>query len=372
MVRCSSSCQKMIETIRTRLTVLGLACICATLLYVGTYPSDLTNRIPFTLPSIPVTPSPPIAPQIHHIYLIPSGWSDINLRLDHCASTCILTPHASEADVHVWFPSGGSGAPPPRLPHQRLVIWNREPRSHAPTAWEDTSINLAMTYNLDSNVPISYVQERYINHTYGLPVPTRVDFLERKEAVWLSTNCNDVKIDRQRIVTMLQQFIHIENRGPCLNNAPRFPTGASYLAAPEYRLWIGIEKTSEEDYVTEKLWNGFYGDALPVYIGSSRASGFAPPYSFVDGLAFGNVTKLGLYLRSLVNDYDRWVEYFAWRAQPVPTKLTELEVLGQGGTPLCRLCACLDNTTCTDKKRAGDGGGVNVYSNQWIASEFIQ
>ena len=320
---------------------------------------------------LPIAPLPTPTERTYLVYVIPSAWTDVNRRMDSCRWSCQITAQAAAADVHVWFPAGGSAPLPPRTQQQLLAVWSREPKPYSPAAFEDPQADLAMTYNLDSNVPINYMPPDYLKQIYSYEIPTAEEFAQRKTAVWLSSNCEHFKYDRPKIVATLQQYISIENRGICLNNAARF-SNAAWKAAQEYKFWIGIEKTAEEDYVTEKLFFAYYGNALGVYIGSSRARDFVPDgRSYVDGLLFANTRALGEFLRELSTDYDAWVAYFAWRAKPIPAHMKALENLGEGGEPLCRLCACLANATCKAERRPGKGAGPNVYSNQWISQKYI-
>lgn len=292
-------------------------------------------------------------------YIAPASWSDVNRSMRNC-SRCRLGS-ADDATAIIWFSPGGSDAP---ITPKRLVIFSREPRAFHDNPWSDIRPHLALTYNLDSNVPISYMPSNFVKTVYGFPIPAQEDFDARHTAIWLSTNCMGTAWPRQQTVEWLQQYIQIDCLGGCLTNGVRLQ-GNGLHAAHRYKLWIGFEKSIEQEYVTEKAFNAFMGNTLLVYIGSSRISVYAPSNnSYVDALLFDSVHDLGGYLQRLASNYTLWREYFQWRAYAPPPRLADLELFSWDNDPLCRLCDCLDTERCSDR-RPGEGLAPNLYNLSW-------
>jgi hypothetical protein len=118
------------------------------------------------------------------------------------------------------------------------------------------------------------------------------------------------------------------------------------LIMPHYKFYISLENTIIEDYVTEKFYEGFLGDALMVYLGAPNAQRYAPAsHSFINALDFDGPEALGAFLLALADDPDRYRSYFAWReARPVRVSRGFIKSMSQdmvrldGGSMLCRLC----------------------------------
>lgn len=223
------------------------------------------------------------------------------------------------------------------------------------------TVDLAMTYNLDSNVPISYMPKEFVKTIWSLPIPSKQDFDGRRTAVWLSSQCTQMTYPRMRVVEELQKYITIDCLGGCLNNGPRLKENG-VKAASRYKFWLGFEKMIDGDYVTEKFYNAYLGNSLGVYMGSSRAAAFSPfgNASYVDGMSFANVHDFGRRLVNIANNYTLYASYFAWRQRPPPKTLVALEQFSQENEPLCRLCSFLQNNP-NYTYNAGVGSLPNMY-----------
>ena len=307
------------------------------------------------------------------VYATRGGWTDIHDNNAGCEATCTWTDQVHEADAIVWFPSGGHALPSSLAPTQTLAIWNREPREFADLAWSDREprVDLAITYNLDANVPMNYVPAGFVERAYAHPIPSEADFAQRGTAVWLSSNCNQFSYDRLEVVRRLQKHIQVDCLGSCLANGPKWP-GRPWEVIPKYKFWLGLEKSVDQEYVTEKFLFPLMYNGVPVYIGSSRASEYAPsPGAYVDGLAFGSIDALGEHLRAVAANYTAWRQHFAWRDAPVPQRLRDLANLGEGGAPVCRLCACLCDPTCNSGRNAGHGSQPSRYNADTVRAALI-
>ena len=291
-----------------------------------------------------------------------------------CADRCELSADWRHADVMLWTPYNEHPRPLRRRRDQALALWSLEPREFCPMPWAGVAgVDLLMTYNLDANVPTAFLPAGFLDRAHALPVPTRDDFARRKSAVWISSNCLEATYNRTRIVEILQEHLPVDCLGRCLNNGTKLVGRAGDIAA-QYKLWIAFDKVIDQDYVSEKFFNGV-GSSLPVYIGSPAAQTFAlgsPAY--VDALQFATASDLGKYLRHLVNDYDAWSAYFTWRTQPVPPRLRALAERVDLAAPLCRLCDCVCNATCSARPTAGVGTHAlrPPYTADWVNQMYIR
>ena len=313
------------------------------------------------------------------------GWNDVNPQMlpgdcdparpcEWVVGNAPDSAAADAADAVVWFPFSGSR--PRRLRRgQVLAVWNREPREFSDWAWSEPAIDVFLTYNLDANVPITYPPPGFVDRAYAHPIPTEADFAARRAAVWVSSNCAEATYNRSRVVELLRQYVDIDCLGTCLNTGdpPPLPrTTPMDTVIPQYKLWLGLEKSIDQEYVTEKFLWPLMHNAVGVYIGTSRAAAYAPaPDAYVDALAFPNVAALGRHLQLLVSNYSAWVAHFDWRRRPPPARLRELDRLGEGGSPGCRLCACLCNATCLAARGGGHGSAPNLYSSSMVGDAYL-
>jgi alpha-1,3-fucosyltransferase len=68
-----------------------------------------------------------------------------------------------------------------------------------------------------------------------------------------------------------------------------------------------------EDYITEKFYEAFKLDLIPVAFGSANYNLFAPPKSFIDANQFATVKELAEYLKFLKENPEEYVKFFWWR-----------------------------------------------------------
>jgi hypothetical protein len=95
------------------------------------------------------------------------------------------------------------------------------------------------------------------------------------------------------------------------------------VLASEYAFFLTVENTILDDYVTEKLYEGFLADSLMVYLGAPNAADFAPAnHSFVNAADFAGPEELAAFLIALHADPPRYHSYFWWR-RTVPAEVPQ-------------------------------------------------
>lgn len=101
-----------------------------------------------------------------------------------------------------------------------------------------------------------------------------------------------------------------------------------------YRFVLSFENSICKDYVTEKLWNSFKYDLIPIVMGGANYSAILPPNSFIDALNFSSPQNLAEYLKKVSNDDQLYSSYFKWK-QNYTVKTRSME------QDLCSICKSL-------------------------------
>lgn len=131
---------------------------------------------------------------------------------------------------------------------------------------------------------------------------------------------NSVAKYRAAYLTELSKYIPLDSFGQFLHT-PGLPSGhsvnkATILSNPKYKFHLAFENAPFDDYVSEKFFDAFMSNSLPVYWGAPNVDEYAPaPYSFINVFDFPSPKALAAYLRYLATDPVAYARYFAWKQQ---------------------------------------------------------
>ena len=117
------------------------------------------------------------------------------------------------------------------------------------------------------------------------------------------------------------------------------------------------------DYVTEKLYDGFEGGCLPIYLGAPNVDDFLPSTdAIVKYENLGSPVALFTELLRINADPHEWTRRVAWRTRPVEEMLPgyrRLVELEKSGHSQCRLCRVLMDV------RIGNHSAVRAHRHKW-------
>ena len=127
--------------------------------------------------------------------------------------------------------------------------------------------------------------------------------------------------NREGVVKELNKTIQVDYKGGCAGvwdpNLRNISTDGGRhgtdLGAEDYYFYLSFENTLCKDYVTEKFFDALAQDIVPVVFGGSDYLHFAPPQSFIDIQEFSSVQEAGEYLLYLIDNPDKYQEYFWWK-----------------------------------------------------------
>ena len=82
----------------------------------------------------------------------------------------------------------------------------------------------------------------------------------------------------------------------CVNDSPDSRDKCWSMLERKYKFYLSLENSLCPDYVTEKLFDAMKHEIVPVVLGGSQYEGFLPSKSFINMMAFKNMSLLAEYL----------------------------------------------------------------------------
>ena len=110
------------------------------------------------------------------------------------------------------------------------------------------------------------------------------------------------------------------------------------MISKNYKFYLSFENSLCDDYVTEKYFNIFKHDVIPISYSGGNFTAISPPHSSISVLDYLNHKKLVRHLERLNNEDNLFAEYFWWRDFYVVRNRME-----DRAQAYCDLCAKLNN-----------------------------
>ena len=207
--------------------------------------------------------------------------------------------------------------------------------------------NMALTYYPLNIVSVEEVLKE------ALPWEEKTGFDTGVSVVVFVSNCKAAGAEqRVRFLTDLMQYMPVHSYGGCLNNRkePQFPHDPSWpnqrrankvKVVSRYKFYLAFENLQVNDYVSEKVFEGLFAGAVPVYRGAKEISNFMPADdSFIDanGMSAGQLATL-LKLLAAEESKDKYDKFFAFKKRPLPQRFYEMASNSYcHPNILCRMC----------------------------------
>lgn len=226
---------------------------------------------------------------------------------------------------------------------QIWVAWCIESDVNYPFLKDDEIMqyfDLKMTYRLDSDVPYTYLYQRY-QRSFRNPPAAKTKMIN----AFISSYFNQSK--RLEYLKELMDYVDIDSYGRVFNNS-HLPGDDNSCSIKEslitgYKFTIAFENSISRDYVTEKFFQPLAAGSVPIYLGAPNVEAFAPgAKSFINVLDFDGAKSLANYIRELDRDDESYLEYFEWKNKPFNPPFTRL-LNEQKIHPFKRLCDAIDN-----------------------------
>lgn len=105
-----------------------------------------------------------------------------------------------------------------------------------------------------------------------------------------------------------------------------------------YKFYLSFENSLCEDYITEKYFNIFNYNVIPISFSGVNFSALSPPHSSISALDYLSPKSLTKFLNRLNKEDNLFAEYFWWRDFYVVRNRME-----DRAQAYCDLCAKLNN-----------------------------
>jgi hypothetical protein len=206
------------------------------------------------------------------------------------------------------------------------------------------TFDLMITYSLSDhypntnipNLPITYYPSHILSINEVLK-PPKLTFAEKDgygagvTVALFTSNCKLAGAsERLKYLQELMRHIEVHSYGGCLNNRkePNIPNDPSWPAIAQrrarkitvlshYRFYLAFENAPIDDYVSEKVFEGLFAGAIPVYRGSRSIYKFMPSNdSFIDANNM-NPKQLADLLTQIGSDQKAYESYFTFKQRPI-------------------------------------------------------
>jgi hypothetical protein len=197
-----------------------------------------------------------------------------------------------------------------------------------------------MTYRLDSDVPVLYV-DPWIHGQLRRPA---VEKTEPAVAVIFASNTRE-RSGRSEYILELMRHMRVDcygkwNANRVLGDDRGRETKLDTIA--RYKFTLAFENSLTKDYVSEKFYDPLIAGSVPVYHGTSTIETFVPgDRCYLDVNDFRSPRELAEYLKALGGDPARYAAYLAWKERPFRRAFERL-VESQREDFRIRLCRALD------------------------------
>ncbi|XP_045171050.2 alpha-(1,3)-fucosyltransferase C-like [Mercenaria mercenaria] len=182
--------------------------------------------------------------------------------------------------------------------------------------------NWTMTYRKDSDIPMLYGQvlhKRDVSDNAKLLLEQEnnkksydaIYSRKKRDAVWLVSHCS-TKSKREKYIEKLKNHINVDILGHCGENlCPKTSrhSGCIEDIVKTYKFVLSFENTFHTDYVTEKLFDWFPRDIIPVVYGMADYNKIVPDGTIINAANFSSPKLLANYLNYVGSNRDVYVKY---------------------------------------------------------------
>ncbi|KAL4223123.1 hypothetical protein ACF0H5_016596 [Mactra antiquata] len=202
--------------------------------------------------------------------------------------------------------------------------------------------NWTMTYRLDSDIPMLY--GRIVKPKPTSKIGKQENFHKiyddkRADVVWLVSHCI-TKSKREFYVNELKKYISIDIYGACGDKECPKREGAAdvciEMIVKKYKFVLSFENTFHTDYVTEKLFDWFPRNIIPVVYGMANYSRIAPPGTIINAAEYNSPMELAEFLQYVGSNRKLYLNYLRKKSEYIVHGHKEMQQKAY-----CQLCEWL-------------------------------
>ncbi|XP_055936633.1 glycoprotein 3-alpha-L-fucosyltransferase A-like [Argiope bruennichi] len=207
-----------------------------------------------------------------------------------------------------------------RHPHQIWILYNMEPpwliktQAKSPLHLLNNIFNWTMSYKRNSDIIAKYGFTMPSSDVAPFSYST-IFKRKPKNVVWFVSDCStDSK--REDYVSELKKYIDIDVYGKC-GDLECYPSQSSICyeeVLKQYKFYLSLENAICKDYVTEKFFNVYNYDIVPVVLGGVNYSSLAPKGSFINALHYPRPKTLAKTLLKIAQNETIYEEFLRKKA----------------------------------------------------------
>ena len=290
-----------------------------------------------------------------HLYYLPITWErhpeDAYQPVD-CDVPCLYADGVSEvvmgmADAVLFHLPMFSGEPQEIMQlmgagsrKMYAVGLSMEPSGAYPSQFDSvSSFDIEMSFRLTSDVPMVYfgfwrdILQPIVEHPWE----------QREPAVlFMASHCSSVS-GREKLVGMLQEHVRVDSISKCLNNREwpsDIPRSDKLSVLSRYMVYLAAENSVEQDYVSEKVYDGLIAGAVPIYLGAPNVGEFVPKGSVITisaNFTSDDVARVAEIIQKIFTNKQDYMKWVAFKQHPLEDELVKTFNFTHVG-PKCRLC----------------------------------
>ena len=190
-----------------------------------------------------------------------------------------------------------------RNSNQVWVLWSVEPIILFFGNVPPYMFNWTAHYRRDSTIfmPYASYSKKSDDQTETHKKPVINDFSSKtKMAVTVSSNCR-VPSQRYRILRELEKFIHVDEFGECSGKVlcPKSKGEECDRFIKKYKFYLAFENSFCRDYLTEKVWQIFERNQIPVVAASRTTCELLPENSYLNVFDYPTLESLANKMKEI-------------------------------------------------------------------------
>lgn len=252
-------------------------------------------------------------------------WTEVDkLGIPSCARRCDITIDKSriaEADA-ILFHWGDlwwwTKLPSYRRPDQVWAFFNFEPpHKQSNLARWNNVFNWSISYRRDSTVFVPFGTYTPLTETEQVVASRKLsnrDYAKEKlyNISLTSSNCYD-DARRYRLAEEINKYISVDMYGKCNNKVCIFNTPECDNKLKLYKFHLALENSYCTDYFSEKFWETFDKDVVPIVAWKDSPGELVPAHSYINVFDFPDLKTFANYLQKVLTNDTLYNSYFIWR-----------------------------------------------------------
>ncbi|KAI5640930.1 glycosyltransferase family 10 (fucosyltransferase) c-term domain-containing protein [Phthorimaea operculella] len=107
----------------------------------------------------------------------------------------------------------------------------------------------------------------------------------------------------------------------------------------DFHFYLAFEEQLSEDFVSDNVLRAYNNFVIPIVLGGANYTRFLPEGSYINTIDYDDMCSLAQVIYELLNDFERYVEYFKWTNHYTFRRVTE----DPHTDHLCRICEMLND-----------------------------